>query len=213
LPAGAFFRGLLYYYGLEVIQLKPNSLAQIAIFIYLCEGFLGILAYFNLWRALYHLRAYPSKEAPSVVGGTAFSLRQAAKYLDAALKDSNKRWAEKWFVVADPAPSLPPRAGYPPILNEKWEEMPSEDEMVQVRVLLAELSKLKSEKLTGATVALSFCKRLTQLIQDKVHPGYEYPQGGPEPGHPHRERGGPGQGLPKGALPQAVHHRGKNRFL
>jgi hypothetical protein len=77
-------------------------------------------------------------------------------------------------VVANPAPSLPPRTGYPPILNEKWEEMPFEGEMVQETVLLVELSKLKAKKLTGAVVALSFSKQLTQPIHDRVHPGYEY---------------------------------------
>ncbi|RLN17434.1 hypothetical protein C2845_PM02G17560 [Panicum miliaceum] len=42
--------------------------------------------------------------------------------------------------------------------------MPSKDEMLE----------LKAKKLTGAAVALSFSKRLTQLIQERVHPGYEY---------------------------------------
>ena len=56
LPTGAFFRGILFFYRLEVTHLKPNSIAQIAIFIHLCEAFLGIAPHFNLWRALYHLR-------------------------------------------------------------------------------------------------------------------------------------------------------------
>ena len=38
LPAGAFFRRLIFYYRLEVTHLKPNSIAQIAIFIHLCEA-------------------------------------------------------------------------------------------------------------------------------------------------------------------------------
>jgi hypothetical protein len=42
LPTGSFLCGLLHYYGLEVTHLKPNSITQIAIFIHLCEGFLGI---------------------------------------------------------------------------------------------------------------------------------------------------------------------------
>ena len=42
LPAGAFFRGLLFFYGLEVTHLKPNSITQITIFIHLCEAYLGI---------------------------------------------------------------------------------------------------------------------------------------------------------------------------
>ena len=52
LLAGAFFRGLLHFYGLEVTHLKPNSIAQITIFIHLCEGYLGIAPHFNLWWAL-----------------------------------------------------------------------------------------------------------------------------------------------------------------
>ncbi|RLN04201.1 orf3 [Panicum miliaceum] len=58
LPLGAFFRGLLHYYGLEATHLKPNSITQIATFIHLCKGLLGIAPHFNMWRALYHLRAY-----------------------------------------------------------------------------------------------------------------------------------------------------------
>ena len=75
LPMGAFFRGLLFFYGLKVTYLKPNSIAQIAIFIHLCEAFLGIAPHFNLWRALYHLKGYPSNARCNVVGGAAFSLR------------------------------------------------------------------------------------------------------------------------------------------
>ena len=30
------------------------------------------------------------------------------------------------------------------------------------------------QKLTGAAVALSFCKRLTQPIQERVHSAFEY---------------------------------------
>jgi len=55
-----FFRLLLHFYGLEVTHLKPNSIAQIAIFIDLCGGYLGIAPHFNLWRALYHLKGHPS---------------------------------------------------------------------------------------------------------------------------------------------------------
>ncbi|RLN11955.1 hypothetical protein C2845_PM09G13620 [Panicum miliaceum] len=109
-----------------------------------------------------------------VVGGTAFSLHQGGKYPEASFKDSNKRWAEEWFVVANPTPRLPPHTDDPPVLNARWEEKPTDEEMVEVEMLLAELQKLKAEKLTSAAVALSFAKRLTQPIQERVHPGYEY---------------------------------------
>ena len=40
--------------------------------------------------------------------------------------------------------------------------------------LLKEITNLLVQKLTGAAVAISFCKRLTQPIQERVHPAYEY---------------------------------------
>ena len=90
LPVGAFFRRLLFFYGLEVTHLKPYSIAQIAIFIHLCEAFLGIAPHFNLWRALYHLRGYPSAAHCDVVGGATFSLRQGRSYPVLELRDNNK---------------------------------------------------------------------------------------------------------------------------
>ncbi|RLN03698.1 putative gypsy-type retrotransposon RIRE2 protein [Panicum miliaceum] len=152
LPSRAFFQGLLHYYGVG---------GNIATFIHLCEGFLGIAPHFNLWRALYHLRAYPNKDTLDVVGGAAFSLCQGGKYPEASLKDNNKLWVEEWFVVANPAPGLPPRTGLTPVLNARWEEKPTNEEMVKVELLLAKLQKLKAKKLTGVVVALSFTKRLT----------------------------------------------------
>ena len=92
LPAGAFFRGLLHFYGLEVTHLKPNSIAQITIFLHLCEGYLGIAPHFNLWRALYHLKWHMSNVCRNVVGGATFSLCQGSVYPDFELRDTNKGW-------------------------------------------------------------------------------------------------------------------------
>ena len=92
LPVGAFFRGLLFFYGLEVTHLKPNSIAQIAIFIHLCEVFLGIALHFNLLRTLYYLRGYPSAAHHNIVGGAALSLRYGRLYLlDLGQQDCSPR--------------------------------------------------------------------------------------------------------------------------
>lgn len=89
-----------------------------------------------------------------VIGGATFSLHQGGKYPEAVFKDNNKGWVEEWFVVANPAHGLPPHTGHPPDPNAKWEEKLTDEEMVQVDVLLAELQKLKTEKLTGSMVSL-----------------------------------------------------------
>jgi len=47
-----------------------------------------------------------------------------------------------------------------------WEEQPTEEEMVQVDLLLKETAGLSVQGLTGTVVALSFSKRLAQPIRD-----------------------------------------------
>jgi hypothetical protein len=42
------FRGLLDFYELNLTLLNPNSILQVAIFVHLCEAFLGILPHFGL---------------------------------------------------------------------------------------------------------------------------------------------------------------------
>ena len=73
-----------------------------------------------------------------------------------------------------------------------WEEPPTTEEMVQVERLLKEIAELLLRGLTGAAVALSFCKWLTQPIQERVHPAFEYwgrqdPTRGQERKVPHEE--------------------------
>ena len=42
-------RGLLHYYKIELHHLNPNGIQHMAVFIALCEGFLGISPHFDLW--------------------------------------------------------------------------------------------------------------------------------------------------------------------
>jgi hypothetical protein len=83
LPSCSFFRGLLYYYGLELHQLNPNSICHILIFIYFCEAFLGIEPHWDLFRFLFRIKPQPTSKNLSVVGGAGIQLRQQAgnKYL------------------------------------------------------------------------------------------------------------------------------------
>jgi hypothetical protein len=48
-PAGDCFRGLLYYYKLELVHLVPNSITVVSSFIHLYEAYLRIPPHFLLW--------------------------------------------------------------------------------------------------------------------------------------------------------------------
>lgn len=75
IPCGDFFRVLLQYYKIELVHLNPNSILDIAIFIHLCEVYLGIPPHFDLWGYLYQLKPVSTKgKHPWVIGGFGFSL-------------------------------------------------------------------------------------------------------------------------------------------
>jgi hypothetical protein len=60
LPACAFLQGLLDHYQIELVHLNPNSILQIAIFVHLCEAFLGISPNFPLFKKYFFLKYQPS---------------------------------------------------------------------------------------------------------------------------------------------------------
>jgi hypothetical protein len=42
LPANDFFKGLLKYYGIEYLNLNPNGIFHVSVFVLFCEAFVGI---------------------------------------------------------------------------------------------------------------------------------------------------------------------------
>jgi hypothetical protein len=60
LPSCDFFHGLLRHYQIELVHLNPNSILQIAIFVHLCEAFLGIPPSFPLFKNYFFLKYQPS---------------------------------------------------------------------------------------------------------------------------------------------------------
>ena len=52
-PTDRFMRALPHYYGVELHNFNPNSIAQAAIFVAVCEGYLGIAPHWELWLHLF----------------------------------------------------------------------------------------------------------------------------------------------------------------
>jgi hypothetical protein len=64
LPVGDFFRGLLYYYQLELVHHVPNSLTVVSAFIHFCEAYLGISPHFLLWRYFFCVKSTGKRSRP-----------------------------------------------------------------------------------------------------------------------------------------------------
>jgi hypothetical protein len=77
LPVGDFFRGLLYYYQLELVHLVPNSVTVLSTFIHFYEAYLGISPHFLLWRYFFCMKSPGKRSRP--VRDVMFTLRSVLK--------------------------------------------------------------------------------------------------------------------------------------
>ena len=69
IPACYFLRGLLFFWGIQLHHLTPDSILHIAIFVLLCEAFLGIHPHFELFKSLFSLNPYPNVRNIARAGG------------------------------------------------------------------------------------------------------------------------------------------------
>ncbi|KAE8782238.1 hypothetical protein D1007_44414 [Hordeum vulgare] len=56
LPASDFFSRFLVHFGLQSHHLAPNSVLELASFVTLCEGFVGIEPHLEMWRQLFFFK-------------------------------------------------------------------------------------------------------------------------------------------------------------
>jgi hypothetical protein len=174
LPAGDFFRGLLYYYRLELVHLVPNSVTIVSTFIHFCEAYLGIPPHFLLWRYFFCVKSTGKRSG--LVGAVMFNLRSGlkAEWIDTDLPDNTAGCRLEWFYIADQIPGLPRHTGHKPAKISEWDPGLSTRELEDLKGVLELVSDMKGRGVTGAAVARSFCRRMIQPIRDRVHPAYEY---------------------------------------
>jgi hypothetical protein len=78
LPASDFFKGLLKYYDIEYLNLNPNGISQVSVFVHFCEALVGIKPHWILFRKFFRLKPQPSANDPRVVGGAGIQMREDA---------------------------------------------------------------------------------------------------------------------------------------
>jgi hypothetical protein len=78
LPASDFLKGLLRNYGIEYLNLSPNSSFHVSVFVHFCEVFVGIKHHWVLFRKFFRVKPQPSTNDPQVVGGAGIQMREDA---------------------------------------------------------------------------------------------------------------------------------------
>jgi hypothetical protein len=173
LPMGDFFRGLLYYYKLELVHLVPNSITVVSTFIHFCEAYLGISPHFVVEVLVLceeHLKMVGANGSYDVLLEVG-----AQDRVDRYRSPRQYCWVEVGVVLYCRSTSWASTSYWP---------QASEDKRVGFRVashdledlegVLELVSDMKKQGVTGAAVASSFSRWMIQSIKDRVHPAYEY---------------------------------------
>ncbi|KAK1660955.1 hypothetical protein QYE76_049114 [Lolium multiflorum] len=178
LPAHEFLRSLLFFYGIQLWQLTPNSILHLSIFITVCEAFLGIDPHWGLWRKIFYVKRHNDSNGPPVVGGVGFVVRQDVDYLDYPMKESAQGWRNKWFYLRDPAvsgqrPNLPPFEDKLVAKPKKsWQNALSPEERVIADKLFDQVVALKNTgglTMCGTEVVSVFLQRRVQPLMSRPH--------------------------------------------
>jgi hypothetical protein len=176
LPASDFFKGLLDYYGIEYLNLNPNGIFHVSVFVHFYEAFLGIKPHWVLFRKFFRVKPQPSANNPRVVGRAGIHMREdvAEQYLAYKLIDSNQDWKVKWFYITNHHPELPKPSGKQPKHRPWWNTEPTMQEGIQLPELLQKIKALREAGLRAKHVAFSFMKRRVQPLMARDTLGYQY---------------------------------------
>ena len=68
-PLHPFVRGLMFYYGLDIHDLPPNSILNISTFIVVCEAFLRIPPHLGLWLETFNVKPKVVSSKQAKCGG------------------------------------------------------------------------------------------------------------------------------------------------
>ncbi|KAE8806069.1 hypothetical protein D1007_17747 [Hordeum vulgare] len=185
LPARTFFSNFLSFFGLQPHHLAPNAILQLASFVVLCEGFLGIEPRIDLWQSLFFFKKQSIKmdkakvekldgPRPMTPCGVALVHNQTkCGFPQMVLQDSIKQWQRGFFYVKNVSPScdainMPPFAIDPPMAKKNWQAKYTKPiaEVVQIGVYL---ESLKDRALLGRDLLTTMMTRWILPLHRRHH--------------------------------------------
>jgi hypothetical protein len=181
-PTGRFMRAILFHYGVELHNLSPNSISQAAIFVAVCEGYLGIAPHWDLWTHLFLAEPFALStgerriRAAVRAGGCILLLRQsrALQYIPAILASSNKGWQRRWFYLRNDGELLPPFSQrVVTAATDAWRHGTPHERQKNLEPLLQALKELREGGLTAAGVIAAIHRRRVLPLAERRLPLWE----------------------------------------
>ena len=177
-PIHDFLRALMYAYKVQLHDFSPNSLLHVAVFVVLCECFLGVHPHWGLWKKIFNVRRNAGAGGVYTVGGLIIQARKEVSYFDIRQVDSAQNWRKKWFYFTSQQEGLPDFVEHSPLVKTRaWLHQTSAAEEAEAKPLMEKIEKLL--KTTGRVVSglhliSTFIKRDVQPLRARVHPMWEF---------------------------------------
>ncbi|KAE8771425.1 hypothetical protein D1007_56691 [Hordeum vulgare] len=184
LPANSFFAEWLQFFGLQPHHLASNAILQLAAFVVLCEGFVGIEPRVDLWRILFFFKQQSITMEKSEVeklkgphpmtpcGAALVHHRLKSGFPQMPLQDSVKHWHKGFFYVrstdlAQDALNMPPFAIAPPT-RQNWDAKTPKPHP-EVALIRAHLDILMESGLLGRNLLATMVVRRILPLQRLPH--------------------------------------------
>ncbi|KAK1653750.1 hypothetical protein QYE76_071555 [Lolium multiflorum] len=185
-PIHDFLRGLLFFYGIQLHHLTPNSILHISIFITLCECFLGVPPNWALWKRIFLLRRNASRNATYNIGGVVICVRTDVDYFDVKFPDSVQGWRKKWLYIHEESANsvehnIIPFDGNAKIQRRRsWDAEASEEEKKATEALMSRMHQLQNtrgKELSGVQITAYFLRIRVQPLHARKNPLWTYAGG------------------------------------
>ncbi|KAE8772453.1 hypothetical protein D1007_55550 [Hordeum vulgare] len=179
LPTSELFSRFLVFFGLQPRHIAPNAFLQLAAYVTLCKGILGIESRLDLWRNLFYFKKDsaptedPIMKKMTPCGATLVHHRSAFGFPKLPLQDSVKKWQWGFFYVkiVDPLHNfinLPPSAIAP--LNAKLNWSSSLPEPIpEVKLVCAHVVILKAQGLLARDLLATMVACRILSLQHRPH--------------------------------------------
>jgi hypothetical protein len=173
-PVSPFFLMLLEFYGLQLQHLSPNSITLVAIFVHLCEMFVGVRPSVRLFRRFFVMKA--ASQRPPLIGGYYFVRRTQGPSRNIAPVSPGRweRWREDWALMqADAHDRLVIPAAAPTLDRAEWGKDPGLEPGFDP--VLDRIQYLAESGLTSLMVLHDFLSwRLAPLQDRATRPAWMY---------------------------------------
>jgi hypothetical protein len=163
----------------ELHNLAPNAISQVATFVGVCEGFLGIPVNWDLWVHLFRVELHtvttPELKVRRAVrtGGVTITLWETCRelYIPCTMTSNHVEWERGWFYLRNDEPGRPPWTDK--VMREKvdswWHGVSPSSRQDRLDSALKALKALADAGLTAASVLVNLHHwRIVPLMERRL---------------------------------------------